>query len=245
MAVSQLYVADIVATLCRQPKWTPNQTILKSEPSYEQVIFPLDESHDNFILTFNNALNRKELDVYLAEAVHVERPIGRAPYGALKPRKELCYSADGQEYIYSGIPHQTTFFPQHILPLVKKFQRQVEDTLNTKIGLKNIYTVPTSISDLQYDDSFPQGGSCGEHKDDEKEWGMVIIFSLGQTRWLRIRSETDSEKIINVQMVHNSLVVMYGRGFFEEGNGYTHKVDKLHPDEDIRVRLSLNIRFEA
>lgn len=71
-------------------------------------------------------------------------------------------------------------------------------------------------------------------------WGIVIIFSLGQTRWLRIRSKKHKSQWINVEMSHNSLLVMSGESFQQR---YTHQVDKLTKHDIVGNRLSLNVRF--
>lgn len=101
------------------------------------------------------------------------------------------------------------------------------------------YTVPSSAVDICYDGTLERGGSIAAHKDDEEDWGMVIVFSLGQTRYLRVRNDVTKE-FVNVEMRHNSLVVMYGDTFQKM---YTHQVDRLSPNEPIGTRLSLNVRY--
>jgi alkylated DNA repair dioxygenase AlkB len=78
------------------------------------------------------------------------------------------------------------------------------------------------------------------HSDNENEdWGLVLILSFGQERWLRIRSKKTGQWY-NVKAGPNTLIAMYGSTFQE---AYTHQVDKLSEDEEVGVRLSLNVRF--
>ena len=94
--------------------------------------------------------------------------------------------------------------------------------------------------DILYSKEYERGGSVGQHADDEDAgWGLVLILSHGQTRWLRVRRRSDGE-YFNVELRHNSIVAMHGIGFQRQ---YTHQVDKLKVGEDVGVRLSLNFRF--
>lgn len=202
----------------------------------ESGIHSLDE--DNAVLVFHDVLQPEELKAYLAGAATVTRKSGRSGYG-VKPRREICYSPDGQPYVYSRVQHATTIYPDHVLPLITKFEEIVNDTL-TKDGYgSNLYKTPSSVVDIIYDETFPLGGSISAHSDDEDEWGMVVVYSLGQTRWFRVRNK-ETKQWYNMPLVHNSLVVMYGPTF---QSLYTHQIDKLKTQDKVKVRLSLNIRY--
>jgi alkylated DNA repair dioxygenase AlkB len=72
------------------------------------------------------------------------------------------------------------------------------------------------------------------------DWGLVLIFSLGQTRWFRIRRKEGDNQYYNIEMKHNSVLLMHGETFQQL---YTHQVDKLSKSDAMYYRLSLNIRF--
>jgi len=226
-----LNVSDVRPLACRRPTFA-NQTVI-SKPG----VYPLD--NENLVMLFTSLLIDADLDEYLQEAVKVSRSSGRSGFG-WKPRREVCYSPDGAPYIYSRIAHATLKYPNHVLKVASLCCTEVDKALQ-KEGLQpNPYITLSSGVDIIYDASFPLGGSISAHKDDEQDWGMVIIFSLGQTRYLRVRCDTD-RKWYNIEMTHNSVVVMYGPSFQKN---YTHQVDKLHRDDKIGVRLSLNMRYE-
>jgi hypothetical protein len=198
----------------------------------QQGIYKLDD--ENSVLVVENLLDKQALAEYLSCAVSVERKSGRSGFG-VKPRQEICYSPTGDPYVYSRIKHPTKKYPDHVLTLVDTATRAVE-----KLVGKHPYTVIDSGVDILYDDTFPRGGSIAAHKDDEDDWGMVIVYNLGQTRYLRVRRDED-KRWYNVATKHNSLVVMFGRTFQQL---YTHQVDKLSEGEPIFPRLSLNVRFK-
>jgi alkylated DNA repair dioxygenase AlkB len=114
--------------------------------------------------------------------------------------------------------------------LLQAFQQVLPD---------NPYREYDTATDLFYSDKQDRGGSISAHRDDENpKWGLVLNFSLGQTRYLRIRH--DGKFVATVAMPHNSLVCMYGKHFQRD---YTHQVNKLKPGEEIHPRYSLNVRF--
>lgn len=207
----------------------------KQELIANHSVLPIDS--ENTILLFENVLDAVELNEYLSEAVKVPRTSGRSGYG-IKPRKEICYTSDGKPYKYSRITHPTIKYPPHVLKVVEKFISLLEVEFGN-MEIVNIYRTLSNGVDIIYDSTFPRGGSISAHKDNEEDWGMVLIYSLGQTRYLRIRND-ETRKFYNVQMEHNSLVVMHGPTFQKK---YTHQVDKHIESEDVGIRLSLNLRF--
>ena len=152
----------------------------------------------------------------------------------MKPRREVCYSVDGEPYVYSRIKHHTVKYPQHVLNMLEICMAQINEIMPD-----NPYTVLSTGVDIIYDNQHKLGGSISAHKDDEDDWGMVIVLSLGQTRYLRVRRVSDKEWY-NVEMTHNSMIVMYGPSFQQQ---YTHQVDKLHASDEVGIRLSLNARY--
>lgn len=122
------------------------------------------------------------------------------------------------------------------------FEKAIDDLLSSLGKPSRPWRIPTSAVDICYDNSFERGGSISAHRDDEQEWGMVYIYSLGQTRYLRVRetSAGHNGRWINIKLTHNSLAVMYGSTFQKS---YTHQIDKLSSGEFVGTRLSLNVRY--
>lgn len=198
---------------------------------------------ENYLIVIPNILSEEMIKDYLPKALAVDRVQGKAPFGALKPRKEVCYKPPGgTDYVYSGIRHITTWYPSHVRALLPLFMEAVDDALKREGLPPNKYTELSSGVDIMYGPTLDRGGSIAAHRDDEKDWGMVMIHSLGQTRYLRFRKNFKGEvgEYLNVELSHNSLVVMYGPTFQKF---YTHQVDKLSPREAIGTRLSLNVRY--
>lgn len=193
---------------------------------------------ENFLLKLNNVLEKDTLTTYLREALLVERRAGHSAYGA-EPRKKVCYSVDGGSFNYSRVRHETLVYPAHVKAVLPEFVEKIEAAL-LKEGVENEYRVLSHGIDILYDESFKLGGSIGAHSDDElKDWGLILIFSLGQTRYLRVRRLSD-KKFYHISLSHNSLVVMYGASFQK---CYTHQIDKLNAKDTVGKRLSLNVRY--
>lgn len=199
--------------------------------------FPLD-NEGNAVIRLENVLSSEEERTYLQAAAQVERKSGRSGFGP-KPRFEMCYSPSGEAYTYSRIKHATTTYPEHVSNLISIAYVKINELLQ-RLGLPSSpYKYYTSGVDILYDNSFPRGGSISRHKDDEEDWGMVIVYTLGQTRYLRVRRDLDAQWF-NVEASSNSLIVMYGDNFQRD---YTHQVDKLPASATVGTRLSLNVRF--
>jgi alkylated DNA repair dioxygenase AlkB len=218
----------VVPMPCRTPKWD------KSQKCLIQGVYSLDEV-GNTIASIHKVLDPSSLCKYMEAACGVQRFPGESGYGP-KPRREVCYTVDGRPYRYSGVNHTTVKYPGHVLEVLPLFMKKVMELIPD-----NQYTWLSNGVDIIYSDEFPRGGSISAHSDKEGDWGMVIIYSLGQSRWIRFRRIDTGEFCCNVLMPHNSLTVMSGATF---QRCYTHQVDKLGNDENIGVRLSLNVRFE-
>jgi len=223
---SDVAVPRVVPMDCKTPPSFAKQHVVNAP------LVSLDNK--NYLLNLGDILDPLQLKLFLEDAMKVKRYSSKSAFGKMKPRKEVCYSPDGSPYVYSGIAHPTLPYPQHVRKLLDVVTQKVQN------WLYHVYTQPTMATDILYDDTFLQGGSIGEHKDDEDDWGMVCVFSLGQSRYLRVKRVSDGQ-MYNVKMKHNSLVVMLGETFQKE---YTHRVDKLSKNEPVGARLSLNVRFK-
>lgn len=193
-------------------------------------------SGSNTLLFALNVLNDSQLQNYLKNATLIQRVSGRSGFGQ-KPRLEMCYSADGSAYKYSRVFHPTMKYPSHVLDVASILLEKVNTLLSAE-NISNPFQKLSNGVDILYSEQFARGGSISAHRDDEEQWGLVIIFSLGQTRWLRVRS--NNKEWWNIKMGHNSLIAMHGKTFQSD---FTHQVDKLQPGEIVGRRLSLNLRF--
>lgn len=230
-------IMNIAEYSCTKPNFRDQRFI--DYPTVEKL-----DNNNNFIILAHNVLNKDELTSYITSAATVERYTGRSAFGSFKPRREVCYSVDGQPYKYSNINHQTKKYPLHILDIIPTLKAAVfnidHSSAQNLPSLENCeFNELSNGIDILYSNEFLYGGSNGTHSDNELPFGLVIIYSLGQSRILRIRRKSD-KVWYNVEMKHNSVVAMYGSTFQEL---YTHQVDKLPPHANIYPRLSLNIRF--
>lgn len=218
---------------CMKPRWKGEKIVMETEDPRGLC---RRDKRGNVLMLVPNVLSPPEVDDYIAAASAVHREQGPGGYGKPTPRYETFYTPDGSPYVYSGAAHRAKTYPLHVLLAIERI-REVIDSLGHHC-LPEFGELDIS-GDIRYDASLKQGGSVSPHADDEKTWPIIIIYSLGQTRYLRVR-EKNTGPFINVKMTHNSIVVMAGPSFQKY---YTHQVDKLKPTEKVGVRLSLNIRY--
>lgn len=218
---------DIKHLDCKKPLFRKTQRVFEETGTYF-----IDT--ENAMIVSHNILDQEELNHYVTKSLDVERESSFSGF-AMKPRYEVCYTPDGTPYEYSNQKHHTSKYPQHVLDLIPKFK----DVINHNLGKITPYAKLSTGVDILYSDDFPRGGSISAHRDYEMDWGLVIIYSLGQSRWLRVRN-SETKQFYNIKVPHNSLVAMHGPTFQKN---YTHQVDKLSKDEPVGNRLSLNIRF--
>lgn len=226
---------------CRLPQWAlpqplgkKKQTLLKTKPGTKCQKFNLDEEGLNSVIHISNVLDSAQLGDYIKCAATVPRVQGIGAFMKEKPRKEVFYKHSGS-YVYSNVEHCTYPYPQHVNDVIT----QLENAISSACGVTLPFGKLDITGDICYDSSILRGGSVGAHSDDEAHWPFIVIFSLGQTRFLRIRNKSTKE-FTNVELAHNSVVIMQGETFQKL---YTHQVDKLFKDEPVGVRLSLNIRY--
>ena len=193
-----------------------------------------------FIVVSRNVLDAPALSQFVGGASTVKRRSGFS-LGHRKPRAEVCYSETGEPYMYSGQQHRTVPFPPHALSLSKLAWTATAGALAAAGRPPPAETQLCTGVDIQYSPAQERGGSMGAHADDEdSRWGLVLIYSLGQTRWLRVRRNLGDRTFVNVRLEHNSVVAMYGARF---QTLFAHQVDKLSSKEPVGSRLSLNLRY--
>jgi alkylated DNA repair dioxygenase AlkB len=217
-----IYPQDIKIVSCKKPLFK-NQKVIQ-----EDTFLELEK--DCLICAKYDVLTSDDRSQYIEKACLIERRSGMSGFGP-KPRAEVCYTPNGETYRYSGKDHYTVEYPTHVKELIPKLLSQLNIDSTS-------YTLSNAV-DIVYSNSFARGGSISAHKDDEKNWSLVIIYSLGQTRWLRIRNDLTRE-YTNIELRDNSLVAMIGKDFQTK---CTHQIDKLSMTEKVDIRLSLNIRF--
>jgi alkylated DNA repair dioxygenase AlkB len=205
--------------------------------------YALDGADDSSLLVVNDVLCAEDLAEFARSAISVVRPPGRSAFMHQKPRLELCYTTNGEPYRYSGVVHETTHYPPHVLRIVNTLLAAVRSLVPD-----NAYVVLSNGVDILYSERHEGGGSIGAHSDDEDpEWGLVLILTLGQTRWLRVastavpRAASKRREWHNVRLAHNSLVGMYGSKF---QSNFTHQIDRLPAASPVGRRYSLNLRFK-
>ena len=205
-------------------------------------IHKLDDDDENTLVVLLDFLEPDRLQKYLEKASKVQRVQGKGLYNHMTPRYEVAYTTDGRPYNYGNKTRHTIEYPKHVRKLVKRMLRKIQKTFKAA-GTSNAYTELSTGVDIEYGNDLALGGSIGAHSDDEMDWGMVAVFSLGQTRYFRVRAKETrkgTRKWYNIPLKHNSLVVMHGKTFQKK---YTHQVDKLKPKDSVGTRLSLNVRF--
>jgi alkylated DNA repair dioxygenase AlkB len=190
---------------------------------------------NNSLLVTHNVLDDAQLDAFILQAPTVTRCTGPSAFGHQKPRREVCYTPSGELYRYSRKSHATVRYPAHVLAIVPLLLAAAK-----RLVPDNQFARLSNGVDIVYSSEFPRGGSVSAHRDDENAaWGLVLILSLGQSRWLRVKRDADGSWF-NVLLRHNSLVAMHGASFQRQ---FTHQVDKLGARETVGIRLSLNLRF--
>lgn len=225
-------VANVYAMPCERPRFPPAQRVIESDGLY-----PLGVEPGCSVLLVNSVLSEDEVDEYISQAAEVERVSGPSAYGHRKPRREVSYYAEGESpYRYSNVSHLARPYPHYVRTLAERLRALVP---SVEAGVSE-YTRMSHGVDIVYSSEFERGGSIGAHGDNEqRDWGLVLVYSLGQSRWMRVRHRA-SGAYTNVLMSHNSLLAMCGAAF---QSAFTHQVDKLREGEAVGARLSLNVRY--
>lgn len=220
----------VVPMPCRMPRWAKKEgSVIKTTKSTK-----LDD--DNTLIFIKSALSEEAVKTYIDAAVAVRRVQGTSAFNSVKPRYEVFYTPTGVSYRYSRTEHATYTYPEHVTEAIHAIEDAI--TAMEEESMPHFGELDTT-GDILYDATLKCGGRCGEHSDDERAWPIVVIFSLGQTRYLRLR-EIGGKREFNVEMSHNSVVVMAGDTFQKR---YTHRVDFLAKTEPVGARLSLNVRY--
>lgn len=200
---------------------------------------------ENSVIVIHDFFDDAELVEYEENLYSLERVQGYSCFSFKTPRKEVCFTLDGKPFVYSQRQKYTTKYPDFVLAIVDKILAEVSKNVPNNI----FANLSTGIS-IEYSEEHDRGGSIGRHKDNEykddpllkkdgKVWGLIIVISIGQERWFRVRDDSTRE-FTNVKLRNNSLIAMHGKTFQEK---YTHQIDKLRKNDKVGKRYSLNIRF--
>lgn len=234
--------SDLIPMTCEIPKWNSNQNTTISPNSDDQAI-KLDEK-GNYLFFKSNVLTETQIANFLAKEKTQERT--QVPFmNNMTPRFEINY---GDQYNYSGVVRPGIPHPEHIHELLEILKPTINSMIKEATNLDNPYTtLSNGISILYGPEAKINGGALCMHKDNESlpgfHWGLIIIYSVGQTRWLRVKRDSDNQ-YYNIPTVDNSLIMMFGPTFQKPSpDGYTHGIAQLSPKDNVGARLSLNIRF--
>lgn len=191
-----------------QPTFRDNQDILTDEGLY-------DLTSTEKIIIIKDFLSPNELNDYISAAGSIVRTKTEISFGNIKPRLEYEYNVVN--------------FPEHINMINKKILKSL-----TKNGIDTKSTIVSCI-DALYGPDFTQGGSNGFHSETSLPWQIMVIYNLGQTRWLRIKLEN----INNIRLYHNSLIILSGQDFWHKNIS----IDKLPKDSDVYTYHNLIFRY--
>lgn len=219
---------DLREMKCKTPRSVLKQEVL--QPHVMKILSPQAR-----VLYLPNAVPEYIRDVVAIAASNTDRPRGKTIFGHAKPRDEICYTQTGDPYAYSGIKHATRVFPFHVLML----SDEIRDLVCEYAPEFRNHVLDCGV-DIIYGPQHARGGSIMAHSDDEKPWDMVLIYSLGQKRWLRMRNKSNRDAWLNIPMTHNSVVAMFGKGCQD---AWTHQIERLGANEEIGIRLSVNLRY--
>ena len=115
----------------------------------------------------------------------------------LQPRLTAYFGEPGNSYTYSGLKMEPEEFPQELLELKERCERQIDSFFN--VCLANLYRDGKD--------------SMGWHSDDEKELGskpIIASVSLGAERIFHFKHKTDLTAKHKIRLQHGSLLVMKG-----------------------------------
>lgn len=216
---------------CADPKFNGQETYTKSCHLHFK-----DEGGSISLL--DNILSKEEREEYLKDALRVTRKRGLTCFGSSKPRLEVAYVPDHvkNNLRYSQQDHFTTSYPPHVKKVISILLSRIYDTKTDTLNLQLSHSI-----DILYDSTSERGGSIAAHADTSHSYELILILSLGQSRYIRFKRKRDL-KFFNFKLKDNSLLVMVGNGIQKH---FTHQIDKLSRNEDIGSRLSLNVRFVA
>lgn len=240
------WISDLEPLPCLTPsKFNNNNNNTTVSPLLDQYWKKLDDN-GNHISFQKNILDFKQLrDLLSSEKTQTRYQPMFMQHPT--PRFESIF---GGKFNYSGVKRNfTEEYPEHIKRLIDILLPKINERVREMTGSDNPYThVSNGISILYAPEAKKTGGGLCMHKDHESlkhgiHWSLILIYSVGQTRWLRIRRDSDGH-FFNVPTVDNSLILMYGPTFQKPApDGYTHGIDNLSSGDRVGARLTINIRF--
>jgi alkylated DNA repair dioxygenase AlkB len=139
-------------------------------------------------------------------------------YGNTFPRMTAYYADDGVKYSYSGATHESLPWPDYLLEVKKRVQKESGFEFNSL--LLNHYRDGRD--------------SIGWHSDNEKELGVnpvIASISLGAERNFQIRCKEEKQEYI---LKHGSLLIMGGT----MQHHWQHCVPKTTKPKSSRVNLT-------
>ncbi len=195
----------------------------------------------NMILLLTDPFRGKDGEVrksYLESASKVKRQV-KVPtaFGAVMPRAQALFHPKAEPYEFTNKVRKTQVPTPEMTELINQCLEILEKSLGIPLPAKEI----DQITDLYYGPKCAkQGGSIGDHSDDEGDWPVVFTLSYGQTRHLVIKDKSTKKVLISVPMPDGSLIAMIGPSFQER---YTHGIPYLPKTfSNVQPRISLTVR---
>lgn len=193
-----------------------------SQEACDCQTFDLDGIKLNYYTTFLNGNDSSDLYQELIAKLEWQQPKIRIAGRHIPiPRLQAWLGDKHYNYAYSGTRFTAELWPPSLASLKEKIETRTGIQFNT--ALCNLYR------DGQ--------DSVAWHADDEKELGpepTIASFSLGESRRFQLRKKADSNTRFNIDLEHNSLLVM-GAGLQAE---WEHQIPKTKRNIGPRINLT-------
>jgi len=177
-----------------------------------------------------NVLSQEQRAAYVSGALRNKNRIQLvSSFGHLTPRRSINYGSLTDSF---GRNNRMIPYPPYVL--------EVEKILCSVNRGLSFLTRLTAV-DTCYDSSFERGGSSSAQSETTHPLITdLVIYSVGQTRILRVRDIESPENWFNIPLVDNSMVTLVGYNFQRK---YTHQIDKLAVGEPVGTHISLKIFY--
>jgi len=197
----------------------------------------IELDNGNFLQIEKDILTPSDLESF-RELVHKYKPTFSQPttqtFGHRPKFTEMTFDVPP---FNTGVPAMG--YPHTLMPHdVKQFCALIKTRFDGIVG-EDFGGRLFNANMVHYTPRFDRGGGRGVHSDNPDEpLSLVLIYTIGQTRTLKIYRE--GKVVTKVPLEQNSVVAMVGRTF---QTMYKHCVAKLPPSVTPGHRYSLNIRY--
>lgn len=207
----------VQGTMAQQDLFGSNQSSMQASQVYDLAgstlsYFPSflnDDEAWRIFDTLNKDLNWQQPSIFIA---------GKE---CLIPRKQVWFGDKSYQYTYSGKSFKAVSWHPEILDI----KQAIEGTSNCSFN--------SALCNLYRDGR----DSVSWHSDDEPELGrspIIASYSIGETRSFQLRHKQNRKQKIQIDLPHNSLLIM-GPGTQET---WEHQVPKTNKKLDPRINLT-------